>query len=387
MKQTKRFILIILIGQLFGLGNSAIKVAAQEFNLAIQPTTGGGYELSWDSAGQNANYTVEYASDLSEAKWINLLTGSGWPINETSFSLPLISAEKTVFYRLKIEDADPHQVRWFATEISPHPKNKLAGYPDPELGISFDDESIIVTSNGIPTFEFVISTPNELSGQDYEWEIPRFPEPADELMQIPLLGVAAFTTTGLPIYGPNEAQHPHPYGDPYINGILDYCHGHTAHQGDYHFHYAPTCLIKAPDGTEEHYNIIAFALDGYPIIAHYKSVHGKTGDETFGWQEVSGYEPDADYKEDVIEGNELSTYAWDNHNYEVNRNGRTLGECNGRALINKIDLASGETFDEASFFGFEYAYFVTGEFPYFIAKYRGTANITDDGGGGRPPRP
>ena len=37
----------------------------------------------------------------------------------------------------------------------------------------------------------------------------------------------------------------------------------------------------------------------------------------------------------------------------------------------KIGLASGETFDEASFFGFEYAYFVTGEFPYFIAKYRG----------------
>ncbi len=54
----------MLIGQLFGLANSVIKVAAQEYNLTIQPGAGGGYELSWDSAGQNANYTVEYASDL-----------------------------------------------------------------------------------------------------------------------------------------------------------------------------------------------------------------------------------------------------------------------------------------------------------------------------------
>ena len=360
----------MLIGELFGLANLAIKVVAQEYNLTIQPGAGGGYELSWDSAEQNTNYTVDYASDLAEPQWIKLSTGSSWPINAKSFNLPLVSGETAVFYRLKIEDTDPHQARWFATEISPDSKNKLASYPDPELGISFDDDFIIVTSNGIPTFEFVITTPNDLSGQDFESEIPRFPEPADELAQISLLGEVAFTTTGLPIYGPNEADMPHPYGDPYINDILDFCHGHTANAGDYHFHFAPTCLIEAPDGTEEHYNIIAFALDGYPIIAHYKSVHGKTGDEAFGWQEVSGYAPDADYKENVIEGNELFTYAWDNHNYEANRKGRTLDECNGRALV-KIGLASGETFDEASFFGFEYAYFVTGEFPYFIAKYRG----------------
>ena len=49
----------------------------------------------------------------------------------------------------------------------------------------------------------------------------------------------------MPIYGPNEAQHPDPFGDPYINGILDFCHGHTGPQGDYHFHFAspiPFCI-------------------------------------------------------------------------------------------------------------------------------------------------
>ena len=97
--------------------------------------------------------------------------------------------------------------------------------------------------------------------------------------------------------------------------------------------------------------MIGFALDGYPIIAHYKGIHGQTGDEAFGWQEVSGYEPDADYREEVIEGGANSTYAWDNYNYEGKRKGRTLDECNGRSL-GKVKLASGATFDEESFFGF-----------------------------------
>merc|ERR1712072_334255 len=92
---------------------------------------------------------------------------------------------------------------------------------------------------GIPTFEFIEKTPNALQVQSHNWFIPRNPVPADTFTQIPLLGTVAFTTTGLPIYGPNEAERPDPYGDPYINQILDFCHGHTGGQGDYHFHAAP----------------------------------------------------------------------------------------------------------------------------------------------------
>ena len=378
MKRRSQFsVWLAALGLLLGLA----KPPAQEYRLQIGQADNGGHELRWDNAGRQARYTVEYATGLARPQWRLLSAGSAWPIDTTSFKLPLVVGASTVFYRVKIEGADPHQVRWFATEISPHPKNKSNGYPDPELAVSFDDDSIIVESNGIPTFEFVTTTPNGLRGQNFDWEIPRFPEPADELTQIPLLGTVAITTAGLPIYGPNEAQIPHPYGDPYINGILDYCHGHTGGQADYHFHFAPTCMFEAPDGTEEHYNIIGFALDGYPIIARYKGVHGETGDEAFGWQEVSGYEPDADYREEVIEGGANSTYAWDNYNYEAKRKGRTLDECNGRALA-KVKLASGATFDEVSFFGFDYGYFVTAEFPYFLAKYHGTPNAA--GGGGQP---
>ncbi|MBL4641205.1 MAG: YHYH protein, partial [Verrucomicrobiales bacterium] len=293
MKRRNQFsVWLAALGLLLGLA----KPAAQEYRLQIGQADEGGHELRWDNAGRQARYTVEYATGLARPQWMSLSAGSAWPIDTTGFKLPLVVGASTVFYRVKIEGADPHQVRWFATEISPHPKNKSNGYPDPELAVSFDDDSIIVESNGIPTFEFVTKTPNGLRGQNFDWEIPRFPEPADELTQIPLLGTVAITTAGLPIYGPNEAQIPHPYGDPYINGILDYCHGHTGGQADYHFHFAPTCMFEAPDGTEEHYNIIGFALDGYPIIARYKGVHGETGDEAFGWQEVSGYEPDADYR-------------------------------------------------------------------------------------------
>ena len=380
MRQRNQFLVcMVALGLLLGLA----KPAAQEYGLRIGQAEGGGHELRWDAAGGQAKYTVHYTTGLGKSQWSPLSAGSAWPIDTTSFKLPLVLGASTGFFRVEIEGADPHQVRWFATEMSAHPSNQEAGYPDPALEVSFDDDFIVVESNGIPTFEFVSTTPNGLRGQNFEWEIPRFPQPADELTQIPLLGTVAITTAGLPIYGPNEAQIPHPYGDPYINGILDYCHGHTGGQADYHFHFAPTCVIEAPDGTEEHYNIIGFALDGYPIIAHYKGIHGQTGNEAFEWQEVSGYEPDADYKEEVIEGGVNSTYAWDNYNYEAKRKGSTLDECNGRAL-GKVKLASGATFDEASFFGFDYGYFVTAEFPYFLAKYHGTPNVAGGGGGGQP---
>ena len=106
-------------------------------------------------------------------------------------------------------------------------------------------------------------------------------------------------------------------GDPYVNQILDFCHGHTGGQGDYHFHAAPECLIQHPDGSEEHYNIVGFALDGYPLIAHYKSVLDASGNpvldadgETqFDWLETSGYEPNPAYKTQVLEGGATSTYV------------------------------------------------------------------------------
>mgnify|MGYP001161382125 CR=1 FL=1 len=275
-----------------------------------------------------------------------------------------------------------HQLRWFASSINTHPVNRRNGLPDPELELAYDDQLIYIRSNGIPTFQFVQRTPNPIEGQDYNWEIPRFPKINDQLQQIPLLGLAAILTVGLPIYGPNEAQHPHPYGDPFINEVLDYCHGHTAGRGDYHFHYAPTCLLKTPDGKEEHYNVVGYSLDGFPIVAHYISVLDEKGNPIldangefqFNWQEVSGYEPNDSYRRDVLNGSQTSTYVWEQYEYKTSRINRTLDECNGR-LLSKRTLSDGKKFDERDFFKAEYAYFLTGEFPYVIAKYKGVAKV------------
>ena len=282
----------------------------------------------------------------------------------------------------------PHQIKWFA-EV--HADSSNASFPAPELSVEYDSDNIIIKSNGIPTFEFIEKTPNALQVQSHNWFIPRNPVPADTFTQIPLLGTVAFTTTGLPIYGPNEAERPDPYGDPYVNQILDFCHGHTGGQGDYHFHAAPECLIQHPDGSEEHYNIVGFALDGYPLVAHYKSVLDASGNPIldangktqFDWLETSGYEPTPDYKRQVIENGGISTYAWDNYNYDINRANRTLDEGNGRLLSDKIIVGG---LSEKEFFNFDYAYFVAGEFPYFIAKYRGQTNIrgVSDAGPSRP---
>ena len=184
-------------------------------------------------------------------------------------------------------------------------------------------------------------------------------------------------------------------GDPYVNRILDFCHGHTGGQGDYHFHAAPECLIQHPDGSEEHYNIVGFALDGYPLIAHYKSVLDASrnpvldagGETQFDWLETSGYEPNSAYKTQVLEGGGTSTYAWDNYEYDVNRPNRTLDEGNGRILTDNI-IKDG--LSERAFFNFDYGYFITGEFPYFIAKYRGEVsqqNQRPGAGGPKGQRP
>ena len=106
------------------------------------------------------------------------------------------------------QDNQPHQIKWFATEIDADPAN--VEFPAPEFTVDFSSDSIIVNSNGIPSLAFIAKTPNGLKVQAYKWEIPRNPVSAATFTQIPLLGTVAFTTTGLPIYGPNEAQHPDP---------------------------------------------------------------------------------------------------------------------------------------------------------------------------------
>jgi hypothetical protein len=327
---------------------------------------------AWVSSGELANTMIKGDNQASEQTlWIQTYedgTYSAWD------SLVLTTTGTTT--------AIPQQVKWFATNVATHSQN--GEYEAPSLAVSWNSDYLIVKSNGIPTFEFVETTPAELRAQDYSWEIPLNPEPASSSSQVPLLGPIAITTTGLPIYGPNEGPFPHPFGDPYVNAILDYCHGHTARNGDYHFHAAPECLIEHPDGTEEHYNVIGFAADGYPLIAHYKSVLDEAGEHVllngetqFDWLEQSGYVADKNYQENIINGDGTSTYAWNQYDYDPSLEGVTLDDGNGRHLTEELTITTsgGEIISEKDFFGFDYGYFVVDVFPYFVARYRGSDTI------------
>jgi hypothetical protein len=191
-----------------------------------------------------------------------------------------------------------------------------------------------------------------LQAQDYSWEIPLNPTVDETPDQIPLLGVVAVAVNGMPIFGPNEAGNLG-FGDPYLDQILDFCNGHTGAGGAYHFHARPECLFTDFEGNTS--LVVAYALDGYPILAPYICKNGDCAavkEVQSSWQKTSDAQA-----------------AWDAHEYVAGSG--DLDQCNGTTL------ADGS-----------YAYFATDSFPYFLACYHGNASATTGGEpGGGPPGP
>jgi hypothetical protein len=238
-----------------------------------------------------------------------------------------------------------------------------AGLPTPELNVYCDDETIIVEANGIPNFEYTQVTPNGLAEQNYRWQIPLEPTEAVETSQIPLTGPVAIAVNGLPIFGPNEAPFDD-YGDPLLDQLLDYCNGHTAPGGIYHFHARPDCLFETVEG--EVGLVIGYAFDGYPILAPYLCEDTSCSSVV---EAVSSWQHNSDVRN-----------AWQANEYVAGSG--NLDRCNGTYL------ADGS-----------YAYFATDTFPYFLGCYHGIAiangpsgndqslaGNAPQGGGGRPPR-
>ncbi len=214
-------------------------------------------------------------------------------------------------------------------------------YPAPSLSVSCTDDSVLVHSNGIPNFEFVQVTPNPLSDHDYNWSFPRYPAMAAQTTDVPLVNIAAIAVNGIPIFGPTEAPRDGSR-DPYLDGILDYCNGHTAPGGVYHFHARPDCLFTDADGNT--HLVVAYALDGYPILAPYACDDADCTSVSklrSSWRQLE--EP---------YGTTIQN-AWDAHEY-VDGLG-DLDQCNGKTLSDG-----------------SYAYYATDTFPYFIGCYRGT---------------
>jgi hypothetical protein len=221
-------------------------------------------------------------------------------------------------------------------------------YANPELNVTCTDSAFIVESNGITNFEFIQMTPNDLREQDYTWEIPLEPQAAATTTAIPIVGPVAIAINGLPFYGPNEAPRDD-YGDPVLDELLDYCAGHTANAGDYHYHALPRCLFQQVAGQVN--LVVGYAFDGYEIVAPYTCVDAAC---TSAREVTSSYQRVADV-----------TNAWEANAYVAGSG--DLDECNGMVGADGV-----------------YRYYATRSFPYTLACYHGMVDIDTSAPQGDP---
>jgi len=234
-------------------------------------------------------------------------------------------------------------------------------YAAPTLAASCTDTTVVVASNGIPNFSFDQVTPNMLTTQNFQWEFPRYPEKAAQVSAIPLGGASAIAVNGLPIFGPTEAPNDG-YRDPILDELLDYCNGHTAPGGVYHFHARPDCLFTDMEGNTS--LVLGYAFDGFPILAPYiceDDACTSVKKVQSSWQPIAA-QFDAGGQPLYTNTDEGS---WDIFEYIAGSG--DLDACNGR------DLPDGS-----------YAYYATDTFPYTMGCYTGTPTANGRGGGGGP---
>ncbi len=228
------------------------------------------------------------------------------------------------------------------------------GYADAKVSATCTGSTLVVTSNGIPSYRFIKMTPHSLTTQDWTWTVTLRPKTASRTTSIRRrLGTIGFTVTGIPVYGPMEGPMPsdEAYGDPKYNGWLDACGGHTGPGSEYHDHVinpAGRCGFAAN-------TIVGYAIDGFPI-------YGPRGCLNAGCTTTavmtSGYRRTGNPTRD----------AWSAYTYRASRSTTALDRCNGR------------TQPDGS-----YGYHVTSAFPYVIGCFRGTPRTQAGPAGGPMP--
>ena len=226
-------------------------------------------------------------------------------------------------------------------DVKPNANN--SEYPDPSLDVSCTTNAVTVTSNNIPNFEFVQTTPTALEELERTYRFPRNPEIASSTTEVPDVGSTGVAINGMAIYAPNEAPSDG-YRDPILDELLDYCNGHTG-ANIYHFHANPKCLVEDQEG--RHSLLLGYALDGFPLLAPYECTDttcSTVNKVKSSYRYVGG-------SDNAYEANEYVAGLGD------------LDECNGM------------TRPDGS-----YAYYATDFFPYTYACYKGST-LSNNGGG------
>lgn len=217
--------------------------------------------------------------------------------------------------------------------------------PDPEVSASCDGTDVVVSSNGIPDYPYVETSPGQPTAQDLEFHITAAPTMASETTAVPALGVAAVAVNGVPIYGPTEGTG----GDVLsLTGALSECGSHNGPTG-FHMHLfgtsTTTDCLYSPEEVASGPQLVGYALDGYPIYTG-------NGEYESSWE--------------LTDESLFASDTWSAHTY-VEGSG-DLDECNG-------------TTDA----GGNYAYFTTDTFPYVLGCYSGVVDLDAAGAGGAGP--
>ena len=217
------------------------------------------------------------------------------------------------------------------------------GYARPTLEARCEDDSLVVSSNAIPHYEFVQMTPNPLVPLDREYRMPLRPALAEEPSPLPLFGPAGVAVNGIPLFGPNEGAVPPPgFGDPIYNQLLDTCMGHTARE--YHYHALVQSCFGASAENNKPSPVLAYAADGFPIFGPY-------GCTDPGCSQVIEFKSSWDR----LRSPEID--AWDAYRFRPKDSPEYLDRCNGH---------SGD--DQ----GGRYHYHATASWPYIVGCFSGT---------------
>lgn len=209
-----------------------------------------------------------------------------------------------------------------------------ADLADPEVSASCVDGNVIVTSNQIPDFPYIETTPGSPRVFDLEYSIPATPILADDVVDVPALGPLGVAINGIPIYGATEGTG----GDVLAMPNFVECGGHNG-PGGYHYHTfivigSDYCLFTEAEASAEP-QLFGYAFDGYPIYS------GNT-QFTSSWY--------------LSDPSLFATDTFSAHTYAEGSG--DLDQCNGRT-------------DENG----NYAYYTTDGFPYTLGCYRGVVNV------------
>ena len=217
------------------------------------------------------------------------------------------------------------------------------GYPRPSLSVRCDGETLVVSSNAIPHYEFVQITPNPLAELQRDYRFTLRPKLAEEPSPLPLFGPMGVAINGIPLFGPNEGPVPAPgYGDPVFNQIMDTCMGHTARQ--YHYHALVESCLASGAKTGKPSPILGFADDGFPIF-------GPRGCVDEGCTSV------VEFKSSWERRRSPEIDAWSAYRFVPKSGAEYLDRCNGH---------SGD--DQ----GGTYHYHATSKWPYILGCFSGT---------------